>query len=113
LAKWARPMGVVGWGCGGCWLWGGSRGFDRLKAKACASNLGLPAFRKAQPLVALGRSGNFEKPFARLLTTHPPPTSPTKNEVLLQLATGSAENGELPRADDLLGAPKLANIDFR
>ena len=34
----------------------------------------------------------------------------TANKVLFQLATGSAENGELPRAMDL--GHELANIDF-
>ena len=76
---------------------------DRLKGKASLF-LGL-CFRKRSNWRLAQR--NFEEALP-LLTA--PADEPTKKEVLFQLATGSAENGELPRAMDL--GHELANIDF-
>lgn len=76
---------------------------DRLKGKA-SLYLGL-GFRKRNNWRLAQR--NFEE--ALPLLTNPGDES-TRKEVLYQLATGSAENGELPRALDL--GHELANIDF-
>ncbi len=76
---------------------------DRLKGKA-SLYLGL-CFRKRSNWRLAQR--NFEEALPLLTTAA---DEPTKKEVLFQLATGSAENGELPRAMDL--GHELANIDF-
>ncbi len=76
---------------------------ERLKGKA-SLYLGL-CFRKRNNWRLAQR--NFEEALPLLTTTA---DEPTRKEVLFQLATGSAENGELPRAMDL--GHELANIDF-
>ena len=76
---------------------------DRLKGKA-SLYLGL-CFRKRNNWRLAQR--NFEEALPLLTTTA---DESTRKEVLFQLATGSAENGELPRAMDL--GHELANIDF-
>ena len=76
---------------------------DRLKGKA-SLYLGL-CFRKRNNWRLAQR--NFEEALPLLTSTA---DESTRKEVLFQLATGSAENGELPRAMDL--GHELANIDF-
>jgi tetratricopeptide (TPR) repeat protein len=76
---------------------------DRLKGKA-SLYLGL-CFRKRNNWRLAER--NFEEALPLLTTTA---DESTRKEVLYQLATGSAENGELPKAMDL--GHELANIDF-
>ena len=76
---------------------------ERLKGKA-SLYLGL-CFRKRNNWRLAQR--NFEEALPLLTTTA---DEPTRKEVLFQLATGSAEHGELPRAMDL--GHELANIDF-
>ena len=76
---------------------------DRLKGKA-ALYLGLCFLKRNNWRLA---QRNFEEALPQLTTAA---DEPTRKEVLFQLATGSAENGELPRAMDL--GHELANIDF-
>lgn len=75
---------------------------DRLKWKA-ALMLGL-CFKKRNNWRLAQR--NFEEG----LTATPAEDEATKKELLYQLATGSAENGDLQRAVDL--GHELANLDF-
>ena len=76
---------------------------DRLRGKA-SLYLGL-CFRKRNNWRLAER--NFEEALPLLTTAA---DEPTRKEVLYQLATGSAENGELSKAMDL--GHELANIDF-
>jgi tetratricopeptide (TPR) repeat protein len=75
---------------------------ERLKWKA-ALYLGL-CFRKRNNWRLAQR--NFEE----ALTALPPGEDGGRKELLYQLATGSAENGDLPRALDL--GHELANLDY-
>ena len=76
---------------------------DKWKGRA-AMYLGV-CFRKRNNWKLAQR--NFEEALVALTA---PADEPARKEVLFQLATGSAENGELPRAVDL--GHELANIDF-
>lgn len=76
---------------------------ERMKGKA-AMLLGL-CFRKRNNWKLAQR--NFEEAMAALTSPH---DEGARKEVLYQLATGSAEQGDLPRAVEL--AHELANIDF-
>jgi tetratricopeptide (TPR) repeat protein len=76
---------------------------DKWKGRA-AMYLGI-CFRKRHNWKLAQR--NFEEALLALTT---PAEEPARKEVLYQLATGSAENGELPRAVEL--GTELANIDF-
>ncbi len=75
---------------------------DRLKWRA-ALLLGM-CFKKRNNWRLAQR--NFEEG----LTAVPAEEEATRKELLYQLATGSAENGDLPRAVDL--GHELANLDF-
>ncbi|QEL13361.1 tetratricopeptide repeat protein [Limnoglobus roseus] len=75
---------------------------EKLKGKA-AMYLGLCFRRRANWRLA---QRNFEE----ALQTLPPTDEMARKEVLFQLATGSAEIGELQRAIDL--GHELANMDF-
>jgi tetratricopeptide (TPR) repeat protein len=75
---------------------------DRLKWRA-ALLLGM-CFKKRNNWRLAQR--NFEEG----LTAVPPEDEATRKELLYQLATGSAENGDLQRAVDL--GHELANLDF-
>jgi tetratricopeptide (TPR) repeat protein len=75
---------------------------DRLKWRA-ALLLGM-CFKKRNNWRLAQR--NFEEG----LTAVPPEDEATRKELLFQLATGSAENGDLQRALDL--GHELANLDF-
>jgi tetratricopeptide (TPR) repeat protein len=76
---------------------------DKLKGQA-AMYLGV-CFRKRNNWRLAQR--NFEEALATLTGPH---DEQARKEVLYQLATGAAENGELPRAVEL--GNELANIDF-
>ena len=76
---------------------------DRFKWRA-ALLLGL-CFKKRKQLAA-GAQRNFEEG----LTAVPEGEEAVKKELLFQLASGAAENGDLPRAIDL--GHELANLDF-
>jgi tetratricopeptide (TPR) repeat protein len=75
---------------------------ERLKWKA-AMYLGI-GFKKKNNWRLAQR--NFEE----ALTALPPTEEAARKEVLFQLASGAAENGDLPRAIDL--GHELANIDY-
>jgi tetratricopeptide (TPR) repeat protein len=75
---------------------------DKLKGKA-AMYLGI-GFRKRNNWPLAQR--NFEEALVAL----PGNDEPSRKEVLFQLATGSADNNELPRAVEL--GRELANMDF-
>ncbi len=51
-----------------------------------------------------------QRNFEEALTTIPQTEEPSRKELLYQLASGCAENGDLPRAIDL--GHELANLDF-
>ena len=76
---------------------------DKHKGRA-AMYLGV-CFRKRNNWKLAQR--NFEEALQALIA---PADEPARKEVLFQLATGSADNGELPRAVDL--GHELANMDF-
>ncbi len=75
---------------------------DKLKARA-AMLLGL-GFRKRNNWRLAQR--NFEE----ALAANPKPDEATRKETLFHLATGCADNGDLPRAVDV--GHELANLDF-
>ena len=75
---------------------------ERLKWKA-AMYLGL-CFKKRNNWRLAQR--NFEE----ALTAVPPGEDAGRKELLYQLASGAAENGDLPRAIDL--GHELANLDY-
>jgi tetratricopeptide (TPR) repeat protein len=75
---------------------------DRLKWRA-ALLLGM-CFKKRNNWRLAQR--NFEEGLAAV----PPEDEATRKELLYQLATGSAENGDMQRAVDL--GHELANLDF-
>ena len=75
---------------------------EKLKGKA--------AMLLGQSFTTLHNWRLAQRNFEEALTLTPDSDEPSRKEILFQLATGSAENGDLPRALDL--GHELANLDY-